>query len=411
MNTKEVEHDNDNIAYQYELEKLEKSIRQSLKSSWEEDGPLHQNYKSVISMEIMECELGDDNDTGNGNDDGNGNGNDNDNIDDEKRSKLTKIQKERNKKIHQSATAAFQPTDSTHTTHTMDIDKVHGAIPAERNNPKPKVTKPKRRRIRVFFYNEYVSQVEDFMNSLEISRRSKAKIKTTTHRDGDDNDNNYNGGDRDHDHDDDCNDENIKATIIKSVYPCLISLKNIPAECIFPYQLGRSGRASDALLEHDYGRLAPYCICIGGNGKLGMSKGGHQDVISFHSDDSEIRFLPLKPEGNTQELKLCKDNISCSQVSLADDQDCVMAERFMSMVKLYKKRQKEEKDKQRKEERNVSDGGEKTGTTGIDQAASAASKASNDTTSPPRSSKKRKRKIAVDSNHTYQTLVRTLFKA
>lgn len=277
----EYECNNDNdITYEYEKASLEKLISESLKESSREYGPMHQNYKLVLIMELLEL---DEATAGEGDSD----------HDKHLRENETHEQSERNKRIRQSATAAFQPNgvnDETCTTAATTSTSI------AKNDTKKK---SQNQRIRVFFYNNYAKHIIEFMKKLKSSTKSFGK-------------------------------DSSQQKCTKSFYPYLVSLQDIPAKCIFPYYMGRAERASESLLEKDFGRLSPFCICVGGEG-VAVSNDGEK--ISFHSDTSEVRFLPLIPEGKEDEFMLCEQNERYDIVPVTFDQSCVMAERYSSLVK------------------------------------------------------------------------------
>ena len=325
---------------------LKQDIHEKLQESWEVDGPLCQNYnnRAVLCMEVMEldeCYLknnvcNDDNDDDDedqeevivlekdGNDD---NGNDND-------SEQRRKRKERIEFIHQSASAAFntQPKKKNKQSHTTSTTTT--TIATTQTPP----SSPKRR-IRLFFYDKYAEKISNYIHHQQQQQK---QLHTQQTKNSEQNE------------------------VLKSNHSFLLSLKNIPAICIFPYQMRRNGRAGEALLEHDYGRLASYCICIGGEGKVQDNRNVSSNnsstsssttnrrrrgrFIPFDSDDMEIRFwslidhdddaddeINIENNKNECELVLSKSNINFDQIDLTNDESCTMKKKFDSLMNLYQK--------------------------------------------------------------------------
>jgi hypothetical protein len=159
--------------------------------------------------------------------------------------------------------------------------------------------------------------------------------------------------------------------------------------------MGRAERASEALLEKNFGRLSSYCICIGGEGLI--AAGHHtKEKLYFHSDQSEIRFLPLGTEGKQDELVLCKINHRFDEIPLSSDERCVMAMHFTSLLKLCKEKQAKRKHNQESKETEG-------GSTGTEEMNYSPGAGDNVTTPTPVARKKRKR-VSI-ANHVYSVLV------
>jgi len=178
------------------LRPRKKGRRQSSSSGEEEDvlarkrddGPLAYGFNSVLCMELMEME-------------------DSDHINDEVGDERTKI-------IRQTATRAFGNTVSA-TSRTTALEK--------------EGTKTKKRRIRLFLYNDYADQMQHLLNEME-SRKMKEK------------------------------------KLLQDKF--VVSLRNIPAQCIFPFNDFPVEESKTGLLNDTYGRLSQLCICIGGKSRM-----------------------------------------------------------------------------------------------------------------------------------------------
>ena len=145
----------------------------SFPEEWMLQGPLHQNYKRVLTMEIME-------------------------MDD-----ASPVGSEHQREISNVARAAFGSS--------------------------------KTKRIRVFFYNFYADAITKLIDKAERATNC-ATMKSR---------------------------EAVRDKII-------VSLRNIPPQCIFPsHHFHENGvRIHEKLSDYDAGRLAPYCICIGGTSNI-----------------------------------------------------------------------------------------------------------------------------------------------
>jgi hypothetical protein len=211
---------------------------------WQEDGPLARGFKHVLSMEVME-----------GGDVHNNRNAEHFNLEEEEGNEHQRNIQKRNAMIRQSATAAFCPSTSTSSNSST------------KKGPK--------KRIRLFFYNQYAEK----MNRVLLHLRDKQLNTSTASSD---------------------------------IRDCLIlSLRNIPACCIFPHEQPAVGKtAHQTLLDKDYGRLARYCICIGCDSLFHLQEapsddgdaaagGTRNQRLSFDSNDMEVRVLRLIKQGGT----------------------------------------------------------------------------------------------------------------
>jgi hypothetical protein len=314
---------------------LKNTIQTLLPCRYEQYGPLHQNYKFVLSIDI----LGLDEDYvkhvfGRHSD------NDNDNnsstlLEDAKQLK-------QKKQIRLSATAAFQPVPSSSAT-TAAV-----AVTAEPKSSKKEI---KKRRIRVFFYNEYATQMNQYLEKkLGPTTTNSKKGTKSIYPKG------YN--------DNKSEEEKDIHTMIKSPYPILLSLQNIPAQCIFPYILRRNNNANESLLDITHGKLSPFCICIGGPGSLGIGSSSNHDnndklsgggvetrrQMDFDSADSKIRLMSLNDTSPSStlyeqrnELIITQSNQRFDDIQYSNDEHCVMSRKLEELMKMYKDIQGEKK--------------------------------------------------------------------
>ncbi len=394
-----------NLVRQYEHQSLEKMINEMLERDRVIYGPLFQNYRTVCSLELLELEedylnlddsiLTDNNnsDSNGGHHDRGGRGGHGELTNNVSGRYLTDVEKKRNKRIHESAKAVFTSIVDTDTT-TANASK------------SKRTKKPRRRRIRVFFYNAYATQVNKFFQQMEI-RRGTSK----------DNSISYNSKKNEFDSGNSTKVDSVsEREITKSVYPFLVSLRNVPAKCIFPYYLERSDRAGEALLENDYyGRLAPYCICIGGSGRMrfGMKIGtADEEKLSFDSNALEIRFLKLNDNDHThEEFIIKKGTVGLDTPPLPAEVKSGMEERFKTLVNLQKKQKELELKNQQQEESGSTDDNiisDNNGAMAVNlqprHSSSNTSGAANALTPPAG----RKRKRISMPNHVYHMLVSTI---
>ena len=210
--------------------------------TWMLQGPLHQNYKRVVSMEIMEIDVSPSGSS--------------------------------RREISNVAKAAF------------------GA---------------KTKRVRVFFYNHYADAMMKLIEKAEKATRCGTLKSKETVRD-----------------------------------KLMISLRNIPAWCILPVHRHAHGTdAHEKLLERDYGRLASYCICIGGESNINVdtsqSQDSQQDVtkLRFDSEDLEVGVLIIgggKTVGEVNEYVV--NQMHVDELELGVRSDMTHMEEG-EMVKLY----------------------------------------------------------------------------
>jgi hypothetical protein len=183
--------------------------------SWMLQGPLHQNYKRVVSMEIMEVDIDIDNATG----------------------ILVGSPRSGRETVGNVARAAF------------------GAH--------------KCKRIRIFFYNYYADAMMKLVDHAERSTRCSVKNSKETLRD-----------------------------------KLMISLRNIPSQCILPFHAIHGEQEEDAcahekVLERDYGGLSSYCICIGGESNIEVEENQSQTRLRFDSEHLEVGVLIIDGEDCT----------------------------------------------------------------------------------------------------------------
>jgi hypothetical protein len=131
----------------------------------------------------------------------------------------------------------------------------------------------KTRRIRVFFYNTYAEAVSNIIMWAEQCIRNKSPMKKTMKMAAKD------GG-------------SLKDRI-------MISLKNVPAQCIFPYfRQDYQSHVHGKPLESEYGLLSDYCICIGGDGCIiNQISSNRRRPLRFDSEQLEVSFV-IKRRGN-----------------------------------------------------------------------------------------------------------------
>ena len=228
--------------------KIKRMGKDANMQNWQEDGPLARCFRTVLSMEVMESDY---------------NVVQEEEEEEEQESRSTtrgvshemeELQTRRHERIRQAAMAAFAPS---------------AGDGGDGTTTKKALTK----RIRLYFYNHYAEK----MNRLLL--HFKDQFLNTP-----------------------------KGTSKVDLRDCfLLSLRNIPACCIFPYD-SPCTKASQTLLE-EYGRLARYCICIGCDSLVHMdieptddgdaAGGGRRTSMSFDSMDMEIRVLRLIQKGNS----------------------------------------------------------------------------------------------------------------
>ncbi len=333
-----------NMMYPYYIHQMEELKHELLQSHCETYGPLHQNYKTVLCMELLELDeesvitIHNNNNNNNNcmqeyDEDDEINNDDDENVED--------ILTKRNTKIRSTINAAFQlhpdRHDDTTTKSTTTNDTNNGIV------------KEKRRRIRVFFYNDYVRNIRHFLETLK-GQLEDANTTTTS--------SSYSSSS-----------SKMITDMTQSNHPYLVSLRNIPAKCIFPYKIGRTERATEALLEKKFGRLSPYCICIGGQGIICNRE--NREPHLFQSDESEVRILPLRSSSAGGGAGEKREEFVINGIShrylidaLSHDQNCVMLDQFVSLMKVYKeklskqvKRKQNEGVGKRKGDRSVSTSG------------------------------------------------------
>lgn len=136
----------------------------------------------------------------------------------------------------------------------------------------------KTKRIRVYFYNAYAKVVANIIQKAEQYMRAEKTTKRTTNtKDG--------------------TSSSVKDRI-------MISLKNVPARCIFPYfHQDYQSHVHGKPLESEYGLLSDYCICIGGDGcisnnEIGSASSDMECPLCFDSNELEISFVISKKDGN-----------------------------------------------------------------------------------------------------------------
>ncbi len=132
----------------------------------------------------------------------------------------------------------------------------------------------------------------------------------------------------------------------------LISLKNIPAICIFPHShcTNPGGRlylktdcdaAETVLGSGDFGSIANYCVCIGGKSRMRLhaTDGSSPDeIIRLDSDDLEVGILIKDEKGEIVkegEYNLKKNNISCDRSKSGISELQVPKEESSDMRNLY----------------------------------------------------------------------------
>lgn len=109
-------------------------------------------------------------------------------------------------------------------------------------------------RVRIYFYNKYADVISNAYYTLQKESSSTQKKKTV---------------------------------------PILMSLLNIPPECIMPRIIAPSSNPhaqqyiQNPLGDVDYGTLSPYCMCIGDKSTI---KFGETQKLYFDNDDVEIRM-------------------------------------------------------------------------------------------------------------------------
>jgi len=109
-------------------------------------------------------------------------------------------------------------------------------------------------RVRIYFYNKYADVISNAYYTLQKESSSTQKKKTV---------------------------------------PILMSLLNIPPECIMPRIIAPSSNPhaqqyiQNPLGDVDYGTLSPYCMCIGDKSTI---KFGGTQKLYFDNDDVEIRM-------------------------------------------------------------------------------------------------------------------------
>jgi len=119
-------------------------------------------------------------------------------------------------------------------------------------------TKPKERRIRLFLYNNYAIQMCHLLEELKLGNPKRSK------------------------------DPKMKKKVLQDLF--VVSLRNIPAQCIFPLYNFPMEEHTSGLLNNNYGRLSRYCICIGGKSKIQIDKNSNWFA---DSPGLEIRVLKL----------------------------------------------------------------------------------------------------------------------
>lgn len=188
--------------------------------AWMDQGPLHQNYKRVVSMEIMEVDL--------------------------------------------------SPSGSSRREISTVAEAAFGV---------------KAKRVRVFFYNYYAEAMTKLIEKAERAARA-SNIKSK---------------------------ECVRDKM-------MVSLRNIPARCILPFHTHAfRNDAHGKLLEHDYGRLASYCVCIGGESNIICDEGNNQEnkdvKMRFDSGELEIGVLIIGPT-NTKTGTDGDDHVEINEYAL-----------------------------------------------------------------------------------------------
>ena len=184
--------------------------------SWMLQGPLHQNYKRVVSMEIMEVDIDIDNTTG----------------------------------IVVGSSRSGRETVGNLTRAAFGAHKC--------------------KRIRIFFYNYYADAMMKLVDHAERSTRCSVRNSKDTLRD-----------------------------------KLMISLRNIPAQCILPFHAVHGEQEEEAcahekVLERDYGGLSSYCICIGGESNIEVEENQSQTRLRFDSEHLEVGVLIVDGEDYTE---------------------------------------------------------------------------------------------------------------
>ena len=126
------------------------------------------------------------------------------------------------------------------------------------------------RRIKVFFYNEYADAMSDALDEL---RRQSLRSNKASNR--------------------------------KKSQKLLLSLKNVPPDCILPYNISPPG--IDSSLAHyvnnpqgdaDIGSLSPYCVCIGDDSAMKQGVEHKQHHVRFDSEELEVRVVEMPQQHN-----------------------------------------------------------------------------------------------------------------
>jgi Telomeric single stranded DNA binding POT1/CDC13. len=130
----------------------------------------------------------------------------------------------------------------------------------------------KTRRIRLFFYDSYAEAIENILQWAEQCMRKKKQTKNGTL---------------------------LVRDRVLFKERVMISLKNVPAQCIFPYyRQDYQSRVHGKPLELEYGLLSDYCICIGGDGCIiNQVSGDLKRPLRFDSEQLEVRFV-IKRHGS-----------------------------------------------------------------------------------------------------------------
>jgi hypothetical protein len=128
------------------------------------------------------------------------------------------------------------------------------------------------RRIRIFFYNNYADAMSTAFHDLRQQQSQKKR--------------------------------SVKKKGQVAVPLFLLSLANVPAECILPHSIsssGDDGLCHDPHLQHyvqnpygneEFGSLSPYCICIGDKSSIKIGdENGRKQPLYFDCEDVEIRLV------------------------------------------------------------------------------------------------------------------------
>lgn len=169
----------------------------------------------------------------------------------------------------------------------------------------------KRKRVQIFFYNLYADAITQVIEHAERAMRS-AKNESKK--------------------------ECLKDRLV-------LSLQNIPAECIFPmYTQDYWDKVRGKPLEEEYGLLSDYCICIGDKSNITyLSDNGTK--LNFDSNGLEIGILVKGEDGEFEnefvinqmvvdevELGVRKGILRRENGSIADDYKRVISGRAESIV-------------------------------------------------------------------------------